>query len=212
MFGISGPIYNQSDSWLLPWWGEGGVDGALAGWNRGEIEEGVKLLLTETFRSFSVLLFFPTFRGIWCSYLLTRVLECFLNTNQLPSYWLAAIYSVTLIITSPSAFFLPKCCWFLLSAVFFLVSLFLWFFTVFLSEISYEPGFRSVYRKCMCSAYHVLLMYILSVTKMPFEKNAPIYTSQICAQAYLFSNNTLANSIWIKLSHPCPFVTKFYVP
>lgn len=47
----------QSNSWLLPWWGEGGVNWSLAGWSRVEIEEGVKFLLTErrsnTSQSFS---------------------------------------------------------------------------------------------------------------------------------------------------------------
>ena len=47
----------------------------------------------------------------------------------------------------------------------------------------------------MCFVFLVLVMCILSVTKMPFENNASIYISKIRAHVYLFAMNTLANSM-----------------
>lgn len=164
----------------------------------------------ETFKYFSVL-FFPTFRGIWCLYLLTSVLECFLNITQFSSYWHAAFSSMTLIITFPSAFLLSKC-WFLLSAVF-LVSLFLQFFYCF----SLWNMVLVWFQECV-EEIHMLCLPCFSYVHFECYQNA---LWKECSNLYFLNLYTcIAFFKWTHLPivcesyffHPCQFFTKLYVP
>lgn len=91
-------------------------------------------------------------------------------------------------------------------------SLYLCGFLLFLSWTIILVWFQKGVEEMLCFIYHVLVMCIFSVTKMSFEKNAAIYTSKVYARVYLFSMDTLANSMQIKFFHPCQFTTKLYVP